>query len=232
MSAQSRRDILTNYDPESPVAAELRRIYQNMIVATNGDKKKSFVFSSAVGGEGKSTLVSHIALTIANYRNRKVLVVDADMRRARIHHIFGLNRGPGLYECLAEEADPMQIAQKTKLDNLDVLTAGAMNEFPSSLFESDGLSALFEKVEFYYDVILIDSPPVLAVSDTLFLCNEIKTVIYVLMAGVTPREVVFRAMRALNDSKANVLGVVVNNAARALPYYYEPKYYEYGYGTE
>ena len=93
------------------------------------------------------------------------------------------------------------------------------------MFESELLSDFFAKVRFYYDIVLVDSAPVLAVSDTLFLSSEIEAVLFVVLAGVTPRQVVNRAKDALVDARANILGAVVNNVSEVLPFYYDYKYY-------
>jgi capsular exopolysaccharide synthesis family protein len=219
--------ILREYDPESPIATELRRIYHNVLTISPDKGNKSFLVTSSVEGEGKSTIIGYLAITVAQFAQRKVLLVDADLRRPRIHSIFGVENEAGMHECLAGVIDPLKAVKKTVLPNLDVIPAGARAKAPSALFESEGLSTFFEKVKFYYDIVLVDSAPVLAVSDTLFLCSEVKGVLFVVLAGVTPKEVVKRAAGILEESNANVLGAIVNNAAGALPYYYDHKYYSY-----
>jgi len=220
-------DIFEEYASESPIATELRRIYHNMRGTGEGKKYKSFLVTSSTQGEGKSTVISYLALTIAQYPKLKVLIVDADVRRPKIHKFFKADNTVGLKECLSDEADPMEIVQSTRIPNLDLITAGGQCDEPSRLFERDTLSGFFDKIGFYYDVVLVDSGPVLAVSDTLFLCSVVEAVLFVLLAGITPREVAGRAMEALKDSGANVLGVVVNNATDTLPYHYGYRYYKY-----
>jgi len=107
------------------------------------------------------------------------------------------------------------------------MTAGERSTQPGKLFESEHLKEVLSKLEFYYDVVIVDSAPVLAVSDTLFLCSEIEAIMMVVLAGVTPREVVQRTKDVLDDSHANLVGVVLNNATQVLPYYYDYKYYGY-----
>jgi capsular exopolysaccharide synthesis family protein len=155
------------------------------------------------------------------------VIIDADLRRPRIHQVFGLDCDDGLKECLESSIDPMKVVKSTELPNLQVITAGGRSQTPGKLFESEVLSEVLRKVSFYYDVILVDSAPVLAVSDTLFLCSEIDSVMLVVLAGVTPREVVIRARNVLLDSNAQIGGVVLNNASGVLPYYYDYKYYSY-----
>ena len=217
--------IYSYYESESPVATELRRLYHNARTPKEGINPKSFMVTSSNRGEGKSTISSNLAMTIAQFPKKRVLLVDADMRRPRIHEIFGLKLESGLRECLESGIDPMKVVQDTRLPNLQILTAGTPSPTPGQLFESEALEEVVKKVTFYYDVVLFDSAPVLAVSDTLFLCSVIDEVLLVVLAGVTPREVVTRANNVLLDSNARIGGVILNNASQALPYYYDYKYY-------
>ena len=217
--------IYSYYESESPVATELRRLYHNARTPKDGISPKSFMLTSSNRGEGKSTISSNLAMTIAQFPKKRVLLVDADMRRPRIHEIFGLKLDSGLRECLESGIDPMKVVQDTRLPNLQILTAGTPSSTPGQLFESEVLQEVVKKVTFYYDVVLFDTAPVLAVSDTLFLCSVIDEVLLVVLAGVTPREVVTRANNVLLDSNARIGGVVLNNASQTLPYYYDYKYY-------
>jgi len=226
MNRHRKRDnVFAQYEVESPIATELRRLYNNIRRAATRSEYKSFLVTSATRGEGKSTITSYLGMTIAQFPQRKVLIVDADLRRPRMHHVFGLDNSEGLTECLSYAIDPMKTVQKTELENLDVITSGGPTDVPSSLFESELLAEFLSKVQFYYDIVLVDSAPVLAVSDTLFLCTGVDAVLLVVIAGVTPKQVAVRAKDVLLDAKANIAGVVVNNVSEALPYYYDYKYY-------
>jgi capsular exopolysaccharide synthesis family protein len=221
-------DIFEYYESESPIATELRRLYHNLTTLDGDKKNKSFLVTSSERGEGKSTITSHLALTVAQFPRKKVVVVDADFRRPRIHQLFGLTNAVGLISCLRDLKDPMSVVQDTRLDNLKVVTSGGYSETPAQLFETDALTEFMEKMKFYFDVVIVDGAPILAVSDTLFLCNRIDAVLFVVLVGRTPKQVVKRAKEILVDSKANIAGVVVNNASEVLPYYYDYKYYGYG----
>ena len=224
-------NIFSSHDPEAPLATELRRVYSNIRRHEEVRGHKSFLITSSTRGEGKSTITSNLALSIAHFPKTKVLVIDADLRRPRMHRIFGLEESPGLADCLASGEDPIAVAKKTELANLDVITAGTPCESPSQLLETEKLSEFFEKVNFYYDIVLVDSAPTLAVSDTLFLSAETDAVLFVVLAGVTPSEIVERAKQALEDANANLAGVVVNNMSQVLPFYYDYRYYGV-YGKE
>jgi len=225
MNPQDEKTIYSYYESESPVATELRRLYHNARTPIDGINPKSFMITSSNRGEGKSTITSNLAMTIAQFPKKKVLLIDADMRRPRINEIFGLGLDNGLRECLESSIDPMKVVQDSRLPNLQIMTAGSPSDSPGRLFESEALKEVIRKVNFYYDVVLVDSAPVLAVSDTLFLCSVIDEVLLVILAGVTPREVVTRASNILQDSNARLGGVILNNASQALPYYYDYKYY-------
>lgn len=220
----NKESIFDAYDSESPTAIELRRIYNNLRRYCAKDNN-TFLITSSNRGEGKSTIVSHLALTIAKIRKKKVLLIDADIRRPTLHKIFGLDREIGLSDCLKNNEDPMKIIKNTRQENLFIITAGEKSDSPSSLFETDMISGILKKVKFYYDLVLIDSAPVLAVSDTLFLAGEANKIVFVILAGITPREVVVRARDIIEESDAEIIGAVLNNAMEVLPYYYDYKYY-------
>ena len=215
------------YDSESPIATELRRLYHNAKRGPDGRQFKSFLITSSSRSEGKSTISSWLAMTISQFPSKKVLYLDADLRRPRAHTLFGLTNSIGFKDCLADNVEPMDVIKKTPLPNLNVITAGDRTAEPGKLFESEHLREVLRKLEFYYDIVIVDSPPVLPVSDTLFLCSEVEAVILVVLAGVTPRDVVQRTKSVLDDSGANLIGVVLNNATHVLPYYYDYKYYGY-----
>ncbi len=232
MAAPRNQTIFDVYDGESPVATELRRLYHNAKRDDDGRQYKSFLITSSNRGEGKSTISSWLSVTIAQFPSKRVVHVDADLRRPRAHPIFGLQNAVGLKDCLANHVDPMDVIKKTAIPNLNVITAGDRTPQPGKLFESDHLKEVLNKLQFYYDIVIVDSAPVLAVSDTLFLCSEIEAVMLAVLAGVTPREVVQRAKTVLDDSRANLIGVILNNAAQVLPYYYDYKYYGYSQESE
>ncbi len=227
MKTARHQNIFDTYDGESPISTELRRLYHNAKRDESQRHYKSFLVTSSTRGEGKSTISSWLSMTIAQFPSKKVLHVDADLRRPRAHDIFGVKNAVGLKDCLASNVDPMDVVKKTPMANLSVITAGERTDQPGKLFESEHLKEVLSKLEFYFDIVIVDSAPVLAVSDTLFLCSEIEAIMLVVLAGVTPREVVQRTKNILDDSHANLVGVVLNNVSQVLPYYYDYKYYGY-----
>jgi len=224
---QGKRTIFDIFDQESPMATEMRRLYTNIRHIHGKKDMRSFLITSANRGEGKSTIASHLALTVARFRRKKSLIVDADLRRPKLHQIFDVPKEPGLLECLQGKMDPLDVVKDTEIENLKVIPSGARVSSPSHLFEGDILSEILDKIKFYYDIVIIDSAPVIPVSDPMLIASEVDGVILVLLAGKTPRNVALRAKNILLDADANILGVVVNNLSEVLPYYYDYKYYGY-----
>lgn len=227
MSENEKKTIYNVFDQESPMATEMRRLYSNIRHLHGKPDLRSFLVTSAHRGEGKSTIASHLALTVARFKGKKSLIVDADLRRPRLHQVFGVPKEPGLLECLQGKMDPLDVVKDTPVENLKVIPAGSRIASPAHLFEGDILSEIFKKIRFYYDIVIVDSAPVIPVSDPMLISSEVDGVILVLLAGKTPRHVATRARDILLDANANLLGVVVNNLSEVLPYYYDYKYYGY-----
>ena len=232
MDKDQRQTIYEIFDQESPIATEMRRLYSNIRHIDGRSPKRSFLVTSADRGEGKSTVASHLALTVARFRGKKSLVVDADLRKPKLHQIFDVPREPGLFECLNGEIDPLDAVKDTPIENLKVIPAGRRIKSPAHLFEGDIMTEIFEKIKFYYDIVIVDSAPIIPVSDPMLISSVLDGVILVLLAGRTPRNVALRAKNILLDANANLLGVVVNNMSEVLPYYYDYKYYGYMEGDE
>jgi protein-tyrosine kinase len=222
-----KKTIYDVFDQESPMATEMRRLYSNIRHHHGNPDMRSFLVTSSHRGEGKSTISSHLALTVARFKGKKSLIVDADLRRPRLHEIFGVPKEPGLLECLEGKLDPLEAVKSTPVENLKVIPAGSRVVSPAHLFEGDILAEIFKKIRFYYDIVIVDSAPVIPVSDPMLISSEVDGVILVLLAGKTPRKVAMRARDILLDANANLLGVVVNNLSEVLPYYYDYKYYGY-----
>ncbi len=227
MDKDQRQTIYEIFDQESPIATEMRRLYSNIRHVDGRSPKRSFLITSADRGEGKSTVASYLALTVARFRGRKSLVVDADLRKPKLHEIFDVPKEPGLFECLNGEIDPLEAIKDTPIENLKIIPAGRRVKSPAHLFEGDIMTEIFEKIKFYYDIVIVDSAPIIPVSDPMLISSVIDGVVLVLLAGRTPRNVSIRARNILLDANANLLGVVVNNMSEVLPYYYDYRYYGY-----
>jgi len=219
--------ILERYDPEAPSAIEFRRLYSRLKYKLEGKPVSPLMVTSAKHEEGKTTTAAFLALTAARQDDGRVLLVDMDLHRPSVHRSYGLPMQGGVTECLQGAGDFASLAKKTRLANLDVLTSGRMVRHPSSLFDPPQVRTFLESLSARYDMVVIDSPPLLPVSDSMVLSTLVAAVLFVVMAGKTPREVVARGREILRDVNAPLAGVVLNNSKGVLPYYYSYKYYGY-----
>lgn len=223
-----RRTLWQTYHEESPAATEFRRLHARLLHRHIADGKKAILVTSALRREGKTTTTAHFALSAAKLeRGRKVVVIDCDLRRPKLHEVFGLRRRRGLSELLSGKIPLDDAMKKTALPNFFVVTAGKPVTAPSHWIGSSALKRVFHDLRDSVDLLVIDSPPVIPVSDSLVLTGECDGVLLVVMAGTTPREIVKRARDLLQDASANILGLVMNNLRETLPYYYDYRYYGY-----
>lgn len=225
--SQPTTSIINCYDPETPMAIEFRRLFSRLKYKQNGRAITPLLVTSASHGEGKTTTASFTALTIARQTDSRVCLIDMDLHRPRIHKLFDLPLKNGITELIQGVATVDSVAKETGEERLQVITAGTMVRSPSSLFETDQIRNTFNLLSASYDVVVVDSPPLLPVSDTMVLAPEAEAVLFVIMAGKTPRDVVIRGKTLLADVNAHLSGIVLNNSKGVLPYYYNYKYYGY-----
>lgn len=225
-------DQKTKLDSNSHEAEAFRTLRTAVFFgAAKGEAKKILVTSPAPG-EGKSTVTSNLGIAIAQ-AGQKVLIIDADLRKPMQHRIFDLDRqAKGLSAVLAGQMSLEDAIEHTSVENLDVLTCGPDVPNPAEMLNSEGFSRILEQVAAGYDRILIDSPPVTAVTDPLILAAQTDVTILVLQAEVSTRRVSMQAREALASVGARVLGVAVNNVRhKAGRYgYYSGYGYYYSYG--
>jgi capsular exopolysaccharide synthesis family protein len=230
-----RRRLIAYEDPKSPISESYRSLRTNITYASADKKIKSLLISSPQPGEGKSTTVANLAIAFAQLRKR-TLLIDADLRKPVQHNVFDQPRGPGLAEYLiGEVVDFEAIVKETKIENLSVVTAGGLPPNPSELLGSDRMSQLVDHLEQEWDMILFDSPPIVAVTDSSMISAEIDALVMVVKAGQTDRSAVDRALDTVANVKSPLIGAILNGAnpetlAGKYSYYYS--YYNYYYNSD
>jgi len=224
-------NILDFYESESPVSTEFRRVYSNLRYYASGKKINAILVTSPALGEGKSTLASFLAIEVSHRQNKKVIVMDCDLRRPNLHRLFALEQGKGLSELLQGKTNFQDCLKSIPLENLKVMTSGQEIQNPSELLESPYFQEVITEARHCSDLLIADCAPVIPVSDPLIIGPLMDGVILVLKAGFTQREIGKRAVEILRDSQVNLLGVIMNNMNEILPYYYSYKYYGYEYGS-
>jgi len=221
--------LLSLYNKESPVGTEFRRLYSNLKARAGENKLQNIMVTSAIVGEGKSLTSSLLAVTIAELTKFKVALVDFDLRRPRIGFYFGIDNDKGVADVLTGDASLKDVSRKTTVPNLTIIPSGVPDRMPSDILEQNAISNIFQELRFYFDYVIIDSPPVIPISDPLLIAEHVDGVILVVRGGVTQREVVSRAANLLVNSNVNLLGAILNDYDEVLPYYYKERYYGYQY---
>ena len=229
---RSRHTIYQDFDAQAPETTEFRRIFSRIARRGQDRKIRSLLFTSSERGEGKTTSASLFAVVSSLHRGLRVCLVDADMHRPRLARLFDVPPEPGLSEILADDYPLESTLQATRYEGLKVLPAGGRRTSPSELLSPARIADTVEKLKLLFDMVVIDAPPLLPVSDPAVISREVDAVVMIVRAGRTRRDVATRAKRILEDVGANLLGVIVNNMDDVLPYYYGHGYYRDAYPSD
>jgi capsular exopolysaccharide synthesis family protein len=217
------------------VLAEAYRTFRTGILFSRADSPpKVLLLSSALPFEGKTTTVLNLAIAF-HEQGKRVLVIDADLRMPKCHNGLRLEQGEGLTEILTGQRQTSEVIQQTYRDGLDLISAGTRPPNPTELLGSKAMVAVLEQAARDYDHVLIDTPPVMAVSDAVVLAPQVEGTVLVLKAHSTPRQVVERAEARLRRARAKLLGVLFNGFDARQDSYatsYGGKYYAPYYGAE
>ena len=217
------------YYEETPEATEFKRIVNRLQLYRQNKEARLFMVTSANISEGKSTAAAYLAVTLARTAHTATLLIDCDLRRPTVHKLFLLDRDPGTAEILSQGLDIRKPLKPSSIPNLKIMTSGTAHNSPAELFSSRHALEMFKRIRFYFKNVVIDAPPILPVSDTLLLSNIAEGIFFVAKAGVTVKRAASRALDLLQDNRRKVLGAIINNAQRALPYYYDYDSYNYQY---
>ena len=245
---QSHALLITHFDPKSPVAEAYRTLRTNIQFARLERGGKVLVVTSPTLQEGKTTTIVNLALTMAQ-NGQRTLLVGANMRRPSIHRFFGIEREPGLSDilvghvqwrdCIRTVADILMgrfemedIMASPGLDNLHIIEAGPIPANPSELLSTSAMAEFLRNVAAEYDIVLIDTPPVLPVTESAIVAGQADGVLLVYQAGKVGRLVLKRAKAHLESTRAKVWGVVLNDLQTEVSGYTYTQYYTHYYGEE
>jgi succinoglycan biosynthesis transport protein ExoP len=245
---QSHALLITHFDPKSPVAEAYRTIRTNIQFIRMERAGKLLVFTSPTLQEGKTTTIVNVALTMAQ-NGQRTLLVGSNLRRPSIHRFFGIEREPGLSDillgnarwrdCIRTVADIIMgrfemedIMASPGLDNLHIIESGAIPANPSELLSTPAMAQFLSEVREAYDIVLIDTPPVLPVTDSAIVASQVDGVILVYQAGKVGRLVLKRAKAHLESARGSVWGVVLNDVQSEIAGYTYAHYYTHYYGEE
>ncbi|MEW4272110.1 CpsD/CapB family tyrosine-protein kinase [Priestia megaterium] len=205
-----KRRLLAHNSPKDPVAEQYRTIRTNIQFSDTDQDIKSIVLTSTGPGEGKSTTASNLA-TVYAQQGLRVLLIDADLRKPTSHYTFRLENHVGLTNVLTKQSTLGQAVQATEVPELFLLTSGPIPPNPAELLASNNMTELLKEMKEEFDMIIFDTPPVLAVADAQILANQVDGSILVVSSGKTDKEAAVKAKELLLKANAKVLGAVLNN---------------------
>ncbi|GFR36689.1 CpsD/CapB family tyrosine-protein kinase [Thermobrachium celere] len=213
-------------NPKSPISESYRTLRTNIQFSSFDKEIKTIVITSSAPREGKSTTIGNLALVMAQ-SGKRVLLIDCDLRKPTVHKKFRLSNQIGLTNILIEDKNPFAVMQRYN-DNLFILTSGVLPPNPAEVVASNKLKKFIEDMRSHFDYILIDSPPVIAVTDAQILSSFLDGVILVVSSGEAEKELVKKAKDLLDKVNANILGVVLNKLELKSRKGYGYYYYYYG----
>jgi polysaccharide biosynthesis transport protein len=224
-------ELVTLHSPKS-MASEAYRGIRTGILFSSAEKQPQVILVSSAGPqEGKTVTCANVAVTMAQSGGR-VLLVDCDMRRPSAHKVFGIPRERGISNLLVGNCELQDVVVASAVPNLETLPCGPVPPNPSELLGSGRMLRLMDVLRKGYSHVLIDSPPLTAVTDAVILANLADAILLVVRAGDTPREIVKNGLRQLQTVNAHVLGVVLNGVDMEREGYYHYQYYYYYYGDD
>lgn len=205
-----KRRLLAHNSPKDPVAEQYRTIRTNIQFSNVDQDIKTIVVTSSGAEEGKSTTTSNLA-TVYAQQGLNVLLIDADLRKPTGHYTFRLENHIGLTNVLTRQSTLAQAVQESEIPHLSVLTSGPIPPNPSELLASAQMAELLKEMKKQFDMIIFDTPPILAVADAQILANQVDGTILVVSSGKTEKDAALKSKELLSNAKGKLLGVVLNN---------------------
>jgi len=205
-----KRKLIAKLNPKSPITEQYRTIRTNIEFSAIDEDIRTLMVTSSGPGEGKSTTTANLAVVFAQ-QGKRVLLVDADMRKPTVHYTFGMTNAYGLTNVLTRQVELSEAIKNTDIETLDVMSSGPIPPNPAELLSSKGMKDFFENAKEEYDLIIFDTPPVLAVTDAQVLSHVCDGTILVISSGKTEVDNARKTKELLTAAKAKLIGVVLNN---------------------
>ena len=206
----SKRKLITKYDPKSPISEQYRTIRTNILFSSVDEEIRTLMVTSSGPGEGKSTTAANLAVVFAQ-QGKTVLLVDADLRKPTVHYTFNTLNTSGLTSVLTNQMPLREAIQTNDEKNLFILPSGPIPPNPSELLSSRAMQYFMEQALEEFDIILFDTPPVLAVTDAQILASICQGSVLVVSSGNTEKDSLIKTKELLLASNGKILGVVLNN---------------------
>ena len=222
-SLDNKRKLISKYNPKSPISEQYRTIRTNIQFAGVDREIRTIMVTSSNPGEGKSTTAANLAVVFSQ-QGKRTLLVDADMRKPTVHYTFNLNNTIGLTNVLTRKMELMEAVNITDDKNLFVLPSGPIPPNPAELLGSKRMKDTMEDIQKEFDIVIMDTPPVLAVTDAQIIANYCDGTVLVVSSGNTEIDNAQKAKEVLSNTSTKLLGAVLNqkkvNKENQYYYYY------------
>lgn len=223
--------VVTYHHPNAPISEQYRIIRTNIQRLTPENPPRLIAITSALHQEGKTTTAVNLAVVMAQDLNKKIVLCDCDLRKPMIHKIMGLDSSKGITDILTHQVVDIEVVlQRGKVDNLTIIPCGRRPPNPSELLGSERMKELLKELRSHFDYILLDCPPVLAITDAGVISSQVDGVIMAVQAWRTQREAIMRSQSLLLSANAKLLGFVLTNVEHFVPKYLSHYGYGYQYG--
>ncbi len=226
---KSNINLIVNLKPKSAIAESFRTLRSNLHFFSHKKKKKVFMITSSLSGEGKSFTCMNLGAVMA-VSGKKTLIIGADMRKPKMYDDFGLNNNKGLSNILSGTALVKETIQSTEIPNLDLISAGPVPPNPSEMLMQDEMSAMIAELQEFYDNIIIDTPPIALVTDAFVLSPLVDHTIYLTRQGFTPLDAINNIAEYYKSNKIRNISVVLNDIKNNRIGYGYGNGQGYGYG--
>lgn len=223
--------LVTQNDPKNPAAEAYRVIRTGIQFAQAGKELQTIALTSCTPNEGKSTTIANLAVVLTQ-AGKSVLLIDCDMRNPTVHKNFNLSNKVGLSSCISMDTALSDAVQKTSIEGLYALTGGVIPPNPSELLGSEQMKNVLQRAKEQYDYVLIDTPPVMPVTDALIVSRFVDGMILVIASAEVKVEMARDVKNQLVNAGANILGVVLNKVRSEHHGYGYGYYYYYGNDSE
>ncbi|HEF7294311.1 CpsD/CapB family tyrosine-protein kinase [Bacillus paranthracis] len=206
----AKRKLIAHKEPKSTIAEQFRNIRTNLQFAAVGNEMRSIMITSPDPEEGKTTIISNLAVVLGQ-QGKKVLVMGADLRKPTVQNVFGVHNTEGLTNVLSGQSSFADCVQETVVDNVYVISAGPIPPNPAELLATKRMDEVLLEAYELFDIVLVDTPPVLVITDAQILANKCDGVILVIRSEQTEKERALKSKQALEQASGKLLGVILND---------------------
>ena len=225
------RELVGASNPYSVHGEAYRTLRTGILLSRAGAPPKLILMTSTTSGEGKTVTSTNAAVLFA-HTGAKVLLIDADLRRPRCHRVFGLDKEPGLTEVLTGGRAVFEMIRPTQVEGLSILTSGSLPPNPTELLGSERMKKILAELAAAFDFVILDSPPVLPVSDSVLLSTIVDGVVVVVNSASTAKQQIRVACARLKYARSKIFGVVLNKVNLQSPEYKYYKNYYFHYSND